>query len=83
MDEGGELARSESFMTMCFDKLELTVESTGGYNSTANGKVKGGHRPAKVSVCCMLMTAGRTDNFWCFATNHQMRSQKSYDALTY
>jgi hypothetical protein len=29
VDEGGELARSKSFMTMCFDKLEITVESTG------------------------------------------------------
>jgi hypothetical protein len=50
VDEGGELARSKSFMMMCFDKLELTVESTGGYNSTANGKVEGGHQPAKGSV---------------------------------
>jgi hypothetical protein len=41
-------------MSMCFDALDITVESTGGYNSTANGKVEGGHRPAKVSVRCML-----------------------------
>jgi hypothetical protein len=56
---------------MCFDTLHITVESTGGYNSTANGKVEGGHRHAKVSIRCMLITAGRTDNFWCFATCHQ------------
>jgi hypothetical protein len=71
VDEGGELAGSESFNIVCFDKLDMVVKTTGGYNSTANGKVEGGHRPAKFSVRCMLMTAGKPDSFWCFVTCYQ------------
>jgi hypothetical protein len=70
-DEGGELARTESFMATCFDVLDITVETTGGYNLTANGKVEGSHCLAKRSFRCMLLTAGKTDNFWCFTTVYE------------
>ena len=82
VDEGGELARSTCFMKSCKKVLNIVVETTGGYNSTNNGKVKASHRPAKRTVRMMLMTAGLPDSFWdyalqygCFVYNNTIHSQ--------
>ena len=71
VDEGGELARSTSFLKTLVDVLHVVIETTGGYNSENNGKVEAAHRPAKRGVRMMLMTAGLSDRFWCFALQYQ------------
>jgi hypothetical protein len=68
VDEGGELAKSEEFMScVASEPLEMDVETTGGDNSTANGMVESPHRPQKRVVRSLLVGAGLPDTFWCFA----------------
>ena len=47
VDEDGSLANSTEFMTMCRDDLNLTVQTTGGYASTINGKAETPNRTIK------------------------------------
>ena len=67
VDEGGELARSTEFMKLCYDTLQVRVETTGGYASTINGMVEAPHRTLKRSSRCLLVSAGLPDTMWCFA----------------
>ena len=66
-DEGGELARSTEVMRYCFEVLHVAVETTGGYNSTNNGKVKTSHCTHKRTARILLIIAGLSCSFWYFA----------------
>ena len=47
--------------------LKMTVESTGGYNSTNNGMVESPIKPIKRLVRSFLIGAALPDIIWCFA----------------
>jgi hypothetical protein len=57
-------------MELCWDKLHMTVETTGGYDSTSNGKVETNHRPSKSTARKMLMTANLSSKFICLADQY-------------
>ena len=67
VDEDGSLANSTEFMAMCRDELNLTVQTTGGYASTINGKAETPNRTIKRMIRTMLIGAGLPDELWCFA----------------
>ena len=66
MDEGGELAQSADFMALCLDELGIIVETTGGHNSSVNGKVECPHGTIKDMVRVQLLSRGHKDDLWCF-----------------
>ena len=66
VDEGGELARSEEFMLFLKDELHMRAETTGGHDSSSNGKIESPHGSIKKSVCAMLMSANLPDPYRCF-----------------
>ena len=47
LDEDGGLVCSTEFMHAITNVLKMTVESTGGYNSTNNGMVESPIKPVK------------------------------------
>jgi hypothetical protein len=55
-DEDGALARNTEFYQMLHDELHLILETTHGYNSTANGKVERNHQTYHNMVSASLYT---------------------------
>ena len=67
LDEDGGLVCSTEFMHTITNVLKMTVESTGGYNSTNNGMVESPIKPIKRLVRSFLIGAALPDIIWCFA----------------
>jgi hypothetical protein len=70
VNEAGEIARSEAVMRLCYEELNIVVQTTGGYNSTNNGPVESPNRPDKRMIRMMLMTANLPSTFWCFSLQY-------------
>ena len=66
-DEDGALIRCTEFCKMVQQKLNMVMESTGGYNSSLNGTVESPIRPLKIKTRAMLIGAMMDDMFWCAA----------------
>jgi hypothetical protein len=67
VDEDGALVRSTNFMKLCVEELKMSVQSTGGYNSTNNGLVESPIKPIKRMVRIFLLGAAMPDTIWCYA----------------
>ena len=67
VDEDGALACSAEFMHTLTVVLHMTVETTGGYNSTNNGMVESPIKPIKRMTRSFLIGAAFPDTLWCFA----------------
>ena len=52
-------------MKLCLDELQIIVETTGGYNSSVNGKVERPHQTIKNMVRVQLISRGHDDELWC------------------
>ena len=65
-DEGGELARSTEVCSL-LTKLNIVMESTGGYSSDLLGKDERQHRTLGEMVRTMLYSANLSSKFWCYA----------------
>ena len=70
MDEGGELAKSEEFILFMRDTLNMAVQTTGGDASSLNGMAEAPHKMIKKTTRALLITAGMSDTFWCFAMQY-------------
>jgi hypothetical protein len=49
---------------------QINLETTGGYASFLNGKVKRPNRTLAERARCMLINAGAPAQDWCYATEH-------------
>ena len=58
------------------DELQILVETTGGYNSTNNGKAESPHKHLKKTTHVLLISANKPDKFWCFVM-HMLCSSSS------
>ena len=70
VDEGGELAKSEEFNRFMIEELEMVMQTTGGDSSNLNGMAEAPHKLIKKMTRALLMTAGLSDRFWCFAMQY-------------
>ena len=67
VDEDGALCQNTNFMELVTNELHMTVQSTGGYNSIANGMVENPIKTVKRLVRQFLVGAGLPDTIWCYA----------------
>ena len=65
-DEGGELARSQQVCDLLI-KLNIVMQTTGGYSSSLLGKDERQHRTIAEMITSMLYTANLPSSYWCFA----------------
>ena len=72
VDEDGALAQSSEFMGMCTAELHIAVQTTGGYNSEANGMVESPIKPVKRMMRAMIVGAGFGDEMWCFSFQYAL-----------
>ena len=57
-------------MKFCVEELEMSVQGTGGYNSTNNGMAESPIKVVKRMVRLFLLGAGMPGKLWCYAFNH-------------
>lgn len=69
-DEDGALINSTEFCKMMHKSLGITLESTGGYESSINGTAESPNRTTKRCIRANLMGSRLPDPFWCFAGQH-------------
>ena len=68
-DQGGELARSEAFRTVCMSKGYL-VEPTGADSPSQNGGVERWNGTLAVTVRSLLYGSGLSPKYWSAALSH-------------
>ena len=73
VDEDGALACSAEFMHTLTVILNMTVETTGGYNSTNNGMVESPIKPIKRMTRSFLIGAAFPDTLRRFAFIYAIR----------
>ena len=66
VDEDSSLARSTEWNMICYQE-GVNVESTGGYESTLNGKAERPHRTVKNMMRCQLIGSALPDPLWCLS----------------
>jgi len=66
VDEDGALANSSEFCDFLLQRC-IYLETTGGYASFLNGKIKSHHRTIGQMARSMLLNCGLPNNIWCFA----------------
>lgn len=82
VDEDSGLAKSSDFCRLLAD-LQVILETTGGYNSTNNGKVERPHRTKANHIRSDLIGAGLTDRLWDrSATYNQCVVNQSWNEMT-
>lgn len=69
-DEDGGLVNSTEFCKIMYKDLGMTLESTGGYESTINGTAETPIRTLKRTVRSSLIASGISNLFHCFASGH-------------
>jgi hypothetical protein len=68
-DDGGELWGSDEFRVTVASQ-HCVMESTGGYNSTSNGKAETRVKSCKNTTFYLLYMSALARNYWCFAIMH-------------
>eukprot|EP00956_Cyclotella_meneghiniana_P008309 scaffold11091_cov47-Cyclotella_meneghiniana.AAC.1 len=69
-DEDGGLVNNTEFCKIIYKDLGMTIESTGGYESSINGTAETPIRTLKRTVRSELIGGGQPDEFHCFAGGH-------------
>ena len=69
-DEDGALINNTEFCKMMYKNLGMTMESTGGRESTINGAAESPIRTLKNGVRAGLIGSSLSNDFHCFAAQH-------------
>jgi len=69
VDEDGALAQSTAFCKLLLLHT-ITLQTTGGYASSLNGKSESLNKVAKYTVSSILASTRMDPMFWCFALSH-------------
>ena len=69
VDEDGALANSTEFCKLIMFH-QITLQTTGGYASSLNGKSESLNKVAKFTVSSILASTQMEPMFWCFALSH-------------
>ena len=69
VDEDGALANSTEFCKLLI-LHHITLQTTGGYASSLNGKSESLNKVAKFTVSSILASTQMDPMFWCFALSH-------------
>lgn len=65
-DEDGALVKSTEFCRIMYRDLGMTMESTGGYESSINGGAESPIKTVKNTLCAQLIDSTMTNEFFCF-----------------
>jgi hypothetical protein len=66
-DEDGALINNTEFCAMMYKYLGMTMESTGGYESSIKGAAESPIKTIKRGIRADLIGSSMGDEFWCFA----------------
>eukprot|EP00956_Cyclotella_meneghiniana_P000008 scaffold27_cov57-Cyclotella_meneghiniana.AAC.5 len=69
-DEDGAFVNSTEFCKIMFKDLGMSMETTGGYESSINGTAETPIRTMKRTVRSTLLGSGKSNVFFCFAADH-------------